>query len=101
MIARIYKPTKNAMQSGPALHAKWILAFETNTAPTIEPLMGWTSGTDTRRQVRMKFDTCEEAIAYAQRHGLAYRILEHKLAKQPQIAYSDNFKADRSAPWTH
>jgi len=66
-----------------------------------EPLMGWTSSTDMRGQVKLFFDTMEEAVAYAQREGLPYRVEEPHDAKRRTISYSDNFRFNRVGQWTH
>ena len=72
MTARIYQPARSAMQSGEAKD-NWLLEYEPEKPREIEPLMGWTSSSDMRSQVKLKFDTKEEAIAYAERNGIAYR----------------------------
>ena len=76
MPARIFKPAKNAMQQGNATSREWVLEFVPDRPRTIEPLMGWTSSADTRPQVRINFATKEEAIAYATRQGIAFRLEE-------------------------
>lgn len=101
MQARIFRPARTAMQSGTRRTRSWRIEYEGLGAPGIEPLMGWTSGTDTRRQVRLDFPTREDAVAYAERHGLDYRIVDANAAGEKKIAYSDNFRTDRAAPWTH
>jgi hypothetical protein len=101
MTARIYKPAKNAMQSGTARTKDWVLEFEREQAPVIEPLMGWTSSRDTREQVRLQFDNRDEAIAYCERHGIPYQVSEAKEPKRRIIAYADNFSFKRTEPWTH
>ena len=101
MLARIYQPAKTAMQSGRALTHKWVLEFEAVTAPQIEPLMGWTSSGDMLQQVRLEFDSREEAIAYADKHKIAYQVFEPHPSKTRARAYSDNFRFDRKEPWTH
>jgi len=101
MPARIYKPSKSANQSGMARTKQWLLVFEQDKAREIEPLMGWTSSGDMRQQLRLWFDTKEEAIAYAQREGIAYRIEEPKEIKRRTLSYSDNFKFNRVGQWTH
>ena len=68
--ARIHKPAKTAMQSGQARTKQWLLEFDRDEPREIEPLMGWTSSGDTRQQVKLWFDTKEEAVAYATREGL-------------------------------
>ncbi|MFC2953120.1 ETC complex I subunit [Marinicaulis aureus] len=102
MFARIYKPSKTAMQSGKAKTDRWLLEFEAETARRVDPLMGWTSVDETASgQVRLTFDTREEAVSYAERHGLPFRLdPEHEPKAQPK-AYSDNFSFRRRKPWTH
>jgi len=100
MTARIYLPTRNAMQSGQSKD-KWILEYEPELARVTEPLMGWTSSADMKSQVKLRFETKEEAIAYASRNGVAYRVEEPKLAQRKIISYSDNFRANRIVPWSH
>ena len=101
MTARIYKPAKTAMQSGHAKTKKWVLDHEPTVPRQVEPLMGWTSSAETQTQVRLFFDTREEAIAYAERNGIPYRVFEPKEAKPKRIAYADNFRSDRVGLWTH
>jgi hypothetical protein len=101
MLARIYRPAKTAMQSGKANTRHWRLEFEPASALTIDPLMGWTSSADMNGQVRLEFDSKEEAIAYAERHGIAFRL--HEPQEPPVIlkAYADNFATNRKVSWTH
>jgi hypothetical protein len=99
--ARIYKPARTAMQSGNARTREWVVDFEATEPKEVEPLMGWTSSGDTREQIRLFFITREEAIAYCQQHGIAYRISEPKPVKRRIIAYADNFAFSRLTPWTH
>jgi hypothetical protein len=95
MQATIFKPAKNAMQSGWANTRKWLLVHEPQRAKRIDDLMGYTSSDDTSRQVRLAFDTQEEAVAYAEKHGLSYQVQEPH-ARQLRIkAYADNFKYTR------
>ncbi|MBX9760445.1 MAG: ETC complex I subunit [Beijerinckiaceae bacterium] len=101
MTAKIYKPSKTATQSGQAKTSRWILENEAEKPREIEPLMGWTSSSDTRTQVKLSFATKEEAIAYAQREGLAYVVVEPHATTRRVMAYSDNFKTNRIGQWTH
>ncbi len=101
MTARIYKPARNAMQSGQAKTTRWLLEFEPEARREVEPLMGWTSSSDMKAQVRMWFDSKDEAIAYAEKNGLAYRVEEPKLHVARAQTYSDNFKFNRVGQWTH
>ena len=101
MTARIYKPAKNAMQSGRANTQSWVLDFEQETPRQVEPLMGWTSSFDTRAQVKLRFDTKDEAIAYCERNGIGYQVSEEKPAARRGVSYSDNFAFRRRDAWTH
>ena len=101
MTARIYRPAKTAMSSGRANTQRWVLEYEPEQPKTIEPLMGYTSSGDMKSQIRLSFETCEEAVAYARKHGIAYRVEEPKEAKRRQISYAENFRYDRKVPWTH
>ena len=101
MTARIFRPSKNAMQSGRAKTHDWVLEFDQETPRSVDPLMGYTSSGDMRQQVRLKFETQEEAVAYAKRNGIAYRVIEPHGRKEKRFSYSDNFKYDRVGVWTH
>ncbi len=101
MRARIYRPAKNAMQSGKAGIKAWRLEYEPESARTIDPLMGWTSSKDMRQQLCLEFDTAEEAVAYAERNAIPFQVFEpHVLVPKPK-SYSDNFRFDRRVPWSH
>ena len=101
MTARIYKPAKTAMQSGLARTKDWVLEHEAVAAREIDPLMGWTSSRDMDQQVKLSFETKEEAIAFAERHGIPYAIEEPQVRKTVRKAYADNFKFGRIGAWTH
>jgi hypothetical protein len=93
--ARIFRPAKTAMQSGTALTRKWLLEYEQASPRRPDPLMGWTSAGDTLNQIRLRFDTLEEAVAFAEKHGLDYTVIEpHQRVPKPK-AYADNFRTDR------
>ena len=103
MHVRIYRPARNAMQSGTARSRKWVLEFPSAEAREIDPLMGWTSSDDTQSQVRMRFDTRQQAEDYAREHGLSY-ILQEPNRRAPVIrprGYGENFATDRRSSWTH
>jgi hypothetical protein len=101
MPARIFRPSRNAMQSGKGKSHQWMLVFEQETPRGIDPLMGYTSSGDTRQQVRLSFGTQEEAEAYAQRNGIAYSVQPAHDATPKRVSYTDNFRSDRKTPWTH
>ena len=101
MVARIYKPAKTAMQSGTANSKDWVLDYEPEQPRAVEPLMGWTSSGDMRQQLRLRFETREEAVAYCERHGIAYQVAAAKPVKRNIMSYSDNFAFTRRGSWTH
>ena len=101
MLARIFRPAKTAMQSGRANTKEWLLEFEPASARVSDPLMGWTVSTDMNGQVRLMFDTREEAVAYAQRHGIAFELQAPNEHRRIVKAYADNFAYTRQEPWTH
>jgi hypothetical protein len=101
MTAKIYRPAKTATQSGQAKTGRWVVEMVTDKPREIEPLMGWTSSNDTRTQVKLSFATKDEAIAYAQRKGLAYMVIEPHEPARRAMSYSDNFKTSRVGQWTH
>ncbi len=97
----IFKPSKTAMQSGKARTKDWVLEHKQTSARKPDPLMGWSSADDTTNQVRLSFETKEEAIAYAERHSLEYTVQAPREAKPKLKAYADNFSYTRNGSWTH
>ena len=88
--AKIYIPSKTAMQSGRGKLKKWILEFDTKD-PSPNPLMGWETPTDTLEDVLLKFSTKEKAIEYAESNNISYRIIEPKKKEYVNKSYADNF----------
>ena len=101
MTARIYRPAPNAMQSGKGKSRQWVLVHEPASPRIIEPLMGYTSSSDTQTQVRLSFETLEAAEAYAQKNGIAYIVQPAHDTVPKRSSYPDNFRFDRKTPWTH
>ena len=101
MSARIYSPAKTATQSGKGKTGAWLLEHDSTVARDVEPLMGYTSSSDMMSQVRLTFDSSEEAVVYATKHGIAYTLEQPHEPKRRRVSYSDNFKFDRKQPWTH
>ena len=88
--AKIYKPTKTAMQSGERNTKKWLLEFDTlNTG--IDPLMGWESSKDTMSEVKLEFSTKEQAVNYAKKNNISYYIIETQKRNIIKKSYTDNF----------
>lgn len=103
MRARIYRPARNAMQSGTARTKRWVLEFSPAQARRIDPLMGWTSSGDMDSQVKLRFDSQELAEAYAKTHGIDYQVILPK-SRRPNLrpgGYGDNFATNRRQVWTH
>jgi hypothetical protein len=91
MAARIFRETKNAMQSGKAREGRWILEFESDSPRRADPLMGWSGGADTQTQVRLSFDTLDAARAYAEREGVHYHVVPAAGRSLKLQSYADNF----------
>ena len=88
--AKIYKPSKTAMQSGMRNTKNWLLEFDTlNTG--INPLMGWESSKDTMSEVKLKFSTKDQAINYAKKNNIDYYLVEPQKSKIIKKSYADNF----------
>lgn len=103
MRARIYQPAKTAMQSGAAKTKNWVLEFVNETGREVDPLMGWTSSTDTQAQVKLSFDSKESALDYAKDNGIDAIVTDPKKRK-PVIrpgGYGENFATNRRGVWTH
>ena len=94
-LARIYRPAKTAMQSGRGQTRKWVLEYEPASRRDPDPLMGWSSARDTLNEVRLRFDTLDEARAFALAHGLEYTLNEPHARSPKAKSYADNFRYDR------
>jgi hypothetical protein len=92
--ASIFTPAKTAMQSG-GLARKWVLAYEPMTPRRPDPLMGWTSAEDTLNEVRLHFETLEEAVAFATKNALDYTVIRPQHSTDKPKSYADNFRYDR------
>ena len=88
--AKIYKPSKTAMQSGIKKFDKWIIEFITEK-PGINPLMGWESSTDTNTELKLEFSSKELAIEYAKKNNINFELIEPKIRKIIKKSYADNF----------
>ena len=88
--AKIYIPTKTAMQSGIGKTKKWLLEFETRDK-NYNSLMGWESSEDTLDQVKLEFDSKEKAITYAVKNNISYVVVEPKNKEFIIKSYADNF----------
>lgn len=93
--ARIYRPAKTAMQSGKAKTGKWVLEFEPTDAISPDALMGWAGSADTRQQVKIRFDSMDEATAFARANAIDADVIKPHEAKVIKKAYSDRFAFNR------
>jgi len=88
--AKIYKPTKTAMQSGHRNSKNWVLEFDT-LDNGVNPLMGWETSKDTMSEVKLEFKNKDEAINYAKKNNIEYYVVESKKRKLIKKSYADNF----------
>ncbi|MBT3914976.1 MAG: ETC complex I subunit [Rhodospirillaceae bacterium] len=95
MEARIYQPSKNALQSGQANTRKWVVEYEPEEAKRNDELMGWVGSGDMRGQLKLKFENKDDAIAYAERNSIPYSVQEPKKRRQRPKSYADNFRYDK------
>ncbi len=98
---RIYRQAKSATQSGRANTDRWVVEFEPESRREVEPLMGWTSSADTKGQLRLRFDSEAEAVAYAHKRGFMYTLERPRERQIRPKAYADNFRHNRLLRWTH
>tara|TARA_Y100000590_G_scaffold415489_1_gene513291 strand:- start:416 stop:721 length:306 start_codon:yes stop_codon:yes gene_type:complete len=101
MTVKIYKPTKTAMQSGNAKTKQWLAEYISDIPTEKDSLMGWNSSSDTKSQIKLFFETKEQAINWAISNSYQFYVVEpHK--KEIKIkSYSSNFDMNRKEPWTH
>jgi hypothetical protein len=103
MRGRIFPMPRNNTQIGDLYTSDWVLDFEPASERHIDPLMGWTSSSDTQNQVRLTFSSKEEAVAYALKHGIEVVVVPGA-PRKPNIrpaGYGENFSTSRREPWTH
>ncbi len=101
-LARIFQPPKSAMQSGRATSEGWVLEYEPSEAKALDPLTGWVGSGDMLGQVRLRFETREQVLAYAETAGIAYEVepTPPGPALKPKV-YADNFRFGRYENWSH
>ena len=101
LAVRVYQPRKNAMQSGRAKTKFWLVEFEPGAQAKADTLMGWVGQGDTRNQLKMRFDSRDDAVAFCTRNSLDFQVIEPKSRRVHRKSYSDNFGYDRDTNWTH
>jgi len=100
MLAKIYQPAPSAMTSGRAKR-HWVLEFARKSSGRVDPLTGNKRSTDVRSQLDLKFDSLEEAVAYAKANDIPHQVVPSQTMKRIPRSYADNFAFDRKLPWTH
>jgi len=101
MTIKIYIPSKTAMQSGQGRSKKWIAEYITDSEQIKDTLMGWNSSLDTKSQIKVFFDTKEQAIKWAIKNNYQYYVVEPKKRKIKPKNYASNFDMSRKESWTH
>ncbi len=101
MTIKIYKPSKTAMQSGFGKTKKWLAEYISDVDNVKDSLMGWNSSFDTQSQVKVFFDTKEQAINWAKKNNYQFYVVEPQKRKIKPKSYSSNFDINRKEPWTH
>jgi len=101
LAVRVYQPRKNAMQSGRAKTKFWLVEFEPGAQVQADTLMGWVGQGDTRNQLKMRFDSRDDAVAFCTRNSMDFQVIEPKSRRVHRKSYSDNFGYDRDTNWTH
>lgn len=91
-VARIVEADRKTTQSGKAGTGRWTLEFERQQPQRPDPLTGWNGSGDTRTQVRLSFASKEDAIAYAEKHGMAHHVVPAAPVSLKLQAYADNFR---------
>ena len=101
MVLRIYKPSKTAMQSGRFKTKNWIAEYISSESLEKDSLMGWNSSKDTKTQIKIYFNTLEEAMEWAKKNNYQFEIISSQDRKIIPKKYSDNFSFNKKEPWTH
>ena len=101
MTIKIYKPSKSSMQSGLGKTKKWLAEYITEKDKIKDTLMGWNSSLDTKEQIKMFFETKEQAIEWSKKNNEQFIVIEPKERKIKPKNYASNFDINRKEPWTH
>ena len=101
MTIKIYKPTKTSMQSGLGKTKLWLAEYISDSDNVKESLMGWNSSLDTKTQIRVFFETKEQAINWAKKNNYQYFVYEPQSRKLKPKNYASNFDMNKKEPWTH
>ena len=91
-VVRIIEEQRKTTQSGKAKAGRWSLEYERKEALRPDPLTGWAGSGDTDTQVRLGFDSKDEALAYAASKGLDVHLVPAPPVALKLQAYADNFR---------
>ena len=101
MTIKIYKPSKSSMQSGQRNTNKWLAEYISDSQQVKDTLMGWNSSLDTKSQIKVFFNTKQQAIEWAQKNNYQYFVEDPKKRKIKPKSYASNFDINRKETWTH
>jgi len=101
MTIKIYKPSKTSMQSGRGKTKKWLAEYISDVTTKKDILMGWTSSSDTKSQIKLFFDTKEQAVEWAKKNNYQFYVIEPQKRNIKPKSYASNFDINRKDPWTH
>ena len=65
------------MQSGLKKTKMWIIEFEFDPSLKKDVLMGWNSSKNTTKQLKLNFDSLDDAILWCQKNSYVYLSLIH------------------------
>ncbi|KAJ5286735.1 hypothetical protein N7478_002421 [Penicillium angulare] len=90
---RIFRPSKPATQSGTWHSHHWRMEWDIlqKGHRWENPLMGWQSSADSMQGTNIKFNSKEDAIAFAQKQGYEYFVQEPNERRFTPKAYANNF----------
>ena len=101
MTVKIYKPSKSSMQSGQMNTKKWLAEYISDTEQVKDTIMGWNRSLDTKSQIKVFFETKEQAIEWAKNNNYQYFVQDPKQRKIKPKNYASNFHINRKESWTH
>jgi len=101
MTIKIYKPSKSSMQSALGNTKQWLAEYIHEKDKIKDTLMGWNSSLDTKEQIKIFFETKEQAIEWAKKNNEQFIVIEPKERKIKPKNYASNFDMNRKEPWTH
>ena len=89
------------MQSGLKKTKMWIIEFEFDPSLKKDVLMGWNSSKNTTKQLKLNFDSLDDAILWCQKNSYKYRVVDQTYKPVKPKSYASNFSNNRKTSWTH